>query len=104
VILLAIALLWLLALVVVGGLCRAARAGDEAVSSSIRADRAFALAKALRAAVHGDAAPAGAPVYVSSSPSNVPAPAIRSPASAACLARTMTLARCNEASARVASL
>jgi hypothetical protein len=103
VIILAIALLWLLALVAVGGLCRAARVGDEAVTSSIRADRAFALAKALRAAVHADAAPAGAPVYPSSSASNALAPAIRSPASPACLARTMTLAPCNEASARVAS-
>jgi hypothetical protein len=47
--------LWLLMLVVVSALCRAARAGDEAVASSVRADRAFALAKALRAAVDAGA-------------------------------------------------
>jgi len=54
--------LWLLMLVAVSGLCRAARAGDEAVTASIRADRAFVLAKALRAAVHdrADAEPRAA--------------------------------------------
>lgn len=41
--------LWLLLLVIISGLCRAARAGDEAVVSDARAERARVPARRLAA-------------------------------------------------------